>query len=89
MHRTPIYLAAKYNHLDVLQILIQRSKIVFVVTVSRYKNYHIVVCQVLNRGSSKPFSRGAKLNIGDHQKITPLLTAVLNGNTEVVSFLLK
>ena len=33
--------------------------------------------------------RGAKLNIGDHQKITPLLTAVLNGNTEVVSFLLK
>ena len=24
MQRTPIYLAAKYNHLDVLQILIQR-----------------------------------------------------------------
>ena len=25
--RTPIYLAAKYNHLDVLQILIQRWEI--------------------------------------------------------------
>ena len=35
------------------------------------------------------FFRGAKLNIGDHQKITPMLTAVLNGNIDVVTFLFK
>ena len=44
--RTPIYLAAKYNNLDVLQILIQRLKIffkfaLFKVRCSRHKLFQL------------------------------------------------
>ena len=76
MQRTPLFLAAKYNHLEVVQILVQRWS----------KLYSSPVPWLF---WDQVFFRGAKLNIGDHQKITPMLTAVLNGNIDVVTFLFK